>query len=250
MGHGVGPDYAIVELRRRAAPPAPPAAPKHRARAYRLDVPFDEHRAVLAGRAAGRLDYSRPVWSVGELVAVNTATTPTDRRSEEPTRMTVTAVTPVTVGELQAPHARSIGLRLATEVQRLALRLPAEASASLVNMSARGSQQTVWLTAWTRVEHDTVRLVRDAGWQAPSGPLQWRPIDAGEAVDPDYQRDLTGAAQPGINAATARAAAMNARRISTTKAKTNVAHRLSTQRRRIETARKRESMTWPDAPLT
>ncbi len=231
-------DYAIADLK-RAREPVPVLAPsaKAKARAHRCDVDYDSHRAILAGREPGRLDDSRPAWAVGDVVAIHTATTPTNRQSEDPVRMTVTSLVPQMVCDLTVDHAKSVGLRLTTEVQRLALGLPLETPAAHVNMAARNNQTTVWLTGWTRVESDAVRLVRDAGWQAPTTPLQWRPTDAGEAVHPDDQRTICEDAQPFIIAATERAAAANTRRLRVTKAKATVAHRESTRRRRIETAR-------------
>jgi hypothetical protein len=248
-------DYAIEGLR-RLREPVRPVAPAPRTRPHKLEVPFDVHRAILAGRAPGTLDRGKPGWSAGDAVRVSTATRPDDRRTEDPVTVTVTDVLPVMVSDLAAEHARRVGLALATDVQRLALDLPLETPAAHVNMAARTSKATVWLTGWTRVEHDAVRLVRDAGWQAPSGPLQWRPIDAGEAVADEYQRVLCDRAQPDIQSRTERAAAVNAKRLRVSKAKRATVHREATRRRRIETARTQNSsvveepsatLSWPSA---
>lgn len=230
-------DYAIDEL--RGARPLQVQWPSRRrsSRAHKLAVPFDVHRAILAGRTPGLLDRGKPEWSVGEHVQVSTATTPDDRRSEDPARMTVTALQPFMVCDLQADQARAVGLRLATEVQRLALSLPLETPAARVNMLARSDQSTVWLTSWTRVEVDAVRLCRNAGRQAPSTPLQWRPVDAGESVPADYQRTVSEASSETWQVKREKRLedALQARRAS--KAKSTPALREATRRRRIVSTR-------------
>lgn len=154
--------------------------------------------------------------------------------------MTVLSLTPTMVCDLAADHARVVGLRLATEVQRLALGLPLETPAAQVNMRARGDQSTVWLTSWTRVEGDTVRLCRNAGWQAPSTPLQWRPVDAGESVPADYQRTVSEASSETWQVKREKRLedALQARRAS--KAKSTPALREATRRRRIVSTRDEE----------
>ncbi|MFT4034517.1 MAG: hypothetical protein QM679_02965 [Patulibacter sp.] len=173
---------------------------------HRLAVPVVEHRALLDDRQAGYLSHSKPGWVAGDDVIVTTLQQADDRRSEEPTRMRVREVEPVMICDLTQQHARTLGLRLVTDIRRVALNIPS-ATAQEVNMAARGTRQTVWLTTWTPVAIDEVRLV-DAGMQAPTPPLQFRPIDAGEGVDRETLRAYAAAGAAGIAARTAAAASV------------------------------------------
>lgn len=152
--------------------------------------------------------------------------------------MTVVSLQPLMVCDLTVDHARSLGVRLTTDVQRLALGLPVDTPAAQVNMRARSDQSTVWLTTWVRVVSDSVRLVRNAGMQAPSGPLQWRSLDAGEAVHEDYQREyISGPSSTTWEGKRADRLEESLKARRARKAKGTVAHRESTRRRRIESTR-------------
>lgn len=194
-------DYALNDLLARRSSRLGRALASGRVKVrHRHPASYDVHKAVAEGRQPGVLTPRPPGWQAGEFVIVSTATRSDDRRDDlEPTRMVVTHVDQVEVGKLSHDHARHLGVRLPTDVQRIALGDPADGdgrpwTADRVNMAARGSSRVVWITRWVRQDRDAVQLVR-AGMQPPSGPLQFRSTDAGEGVDPRYLEDLCAAGE-------------------------------------------------------
>jgi hypothetical protein len=173
--------------------------------------------------------------------------------------MEVTSVEAVPVSKLTAEHARRVGLKLATEVQRLALGIDDGRPAPFVQARAAGCQTPVFITRLARVEADTVRLLGktvgytsssamevagSAGEAPPVGWLPERTVDQYRGWLPEKPTDAAGslAASAAVEghrlAAQQRTAAqIKRRRSDSNAAKSKLAMAASTRRRRIETAR-------------